>query len=78
LLLPPDSFIPAPMQFVVMHPAKWNREAVADLPPGRPVFREFDVMGIRGVRPQIRQGRAGDVFQAVLSALPALEGARLG
>ena len=46
LLLPPGTFVAAPMEFAVMQPAKGDGEPIADLAPHRPLLGELDVMRI--------------------------------
>ena len=48
LALPPGALIAAPVQLAMVQPADRDSEAIADLPPHRPLLGKPEVVGVRG------------------------------
>ena len=71
----------APVKLTMMEPTDRNGEAVADLPPHRPLLGKFDVMGIGRGATADETGLGGDKSQMIAVALAhrlADDGHRLG
>src|SRR5262245_58505640 len=66
---PPGALIAAPMKLPMVQPADRDGEAVADLPPHRPLLDKFEMVGIAGdaTADETRLGR--DKSQVVAVAL---------
>ena len=68
LAFPPGALVAAPVELHV-EPADRDGEAVAHFPPHRPLFRELDVMGIRGGAAADQARVGGDKFQMLAIAV---------